>query len=61
VESVDGVAVEGDRPTSYQPFGRLDIAAGALTSPLSLPYVLEELVPKTATAVEGDPSLAPAS
>jgi iron complex transport system substrate-binding protein len=37
--------------------------AGAIyfTSPLSLPYVLDELVPKLATAVEGDPSLAPPS
>lgn len=35
--------------------------AGAIyfTSPLSLPYVLEQLVPKLENAVEGDPSLAP--
>jgi len=35
--------------------------AGAIyfTSPLSLPYVLDELVPRLAAAVEGDPSLAP--
>ena len=38
-----------------------EVLAGAIyfTSPLSLPYVLDELVPKLATAVEGDPSLAP--
>ena len=38
-----------------------EVLAGAIyfTSPLSLPYVLENLVPKLATAVEGDPSLAP--
>ena len=35
--------------------------AGAIyfASLLSLPYVLDELVPKLETAVEGDPSLAP--
>jgi iron complex transport system substrate-binding protein len=37
------------------------VLAGAIyfTSPLSLPYVLEELEPKLEAAVEGDPSLAP--
>jgi iron complex transport system substrate-binding protein len=40
-----------------------DVLAGAIyfTSPLSLPYVLDELVPRLATAVEGEPSLAPAA
>ena len=35
--------------------------AGAIyfTSPLSLPYVLDTLVPQLETAVEGDPALAP--
>ena len=35
--------------------------AGAIyfTSPLSLPYVLDSLVPRLETAVEGDPALAP--
>ena len=37
--------------------------AGAIyfTSPLSLPYVLDTLVPRLETAVEGDPALAPPS
>lgn len=40
-----------------------EVLAGAIyfTSPLSLPYVLDQLVPRLATAVEGDPSLAPAA
>jgi iron complex transport system substrate-binding protein len=39
-----------------------DVLAGAIcfTSPLSLPYVLDELVPRLERAVAGDPSTRPA-
>jgi iron complex transport system substrate-binding protein len=37
-----------------------DHAAGALgfSSPLSLPYLIDELVPRLAAAVDGDPATA---